>query len=348
MSRQNRKIYMRVIMMQRHRIDNLSKDLHAAASRQQETPSFRRTELNSNPQTRPQIFRSEMDYISRCILDYPNIETGGQLFGYWTVDGIPVVMYAIGPGPRANHQSTFFNQDVNYLLEVGNALRSRYGLQHIGEWHSHHRLGLASPSGHDSHTMVSTIREKNLGRFLLCIGNCNDRGSSLNPFMCDTACCVASSWNIIEGESPVRRVADSEMAPLLIHPRTRCANYSDPSMGAAAAPATPEYPEGYWLEKKSNGAVLNRMLEYMRSRNYQEAKTTVKLDRSGLVHLVSTSVATNGMQVVQDILFPQNFPNEAPQYKLLIGSEVEEKTGKWKYKGDIFNAFVKYYNYIND
>ena len=63
-----------------------------------------------------QIFKSELDYISRCILDRKNIETGGQLFGYWSEDGQPVVMYAIGPGPRANHQTTFFNQDVDYLL----------------------------------------------------------------------------------------------------------------------------------------------------------------------------------------------------------------------------------------
>ena len=86
------------------------------------------------------IYCSELDYISRCILDSTTIETGGQLFGFWTSTGIPVVLYAIGPGPLANHQVTFFNQDVDYLLNVGTALLQRYGLQHIGEWHSHHQL----------------------------------------------------------------------------------------------------------------------------------------------------------------------------------------------------------------
>jgi hypothetical protein len=28
------------------------------------------------------IYRSEIDFISRCILDYLDIETGGQLFGF--------------------------------------------------------------------------------------------------------------------------------------------------------------------------------------------------------------------------------------------------------------------------
>ena len=49
------------------------------------------------------VYQSELDYLSRCILDYPHIETGGQLFGYWTSAGVPVVLYAIGPGDKANH-----------------------------------------------------------------------------------------------------------------------------------------------------------------------------------------------------------------------------------------------------
>ncbi|MBP5477171.1 MAG: Mov34/MPN/PAD-1 family protein, partial [Paludibacteraceae bacterium] len=100
------------------------------------------------------IYRSELEFVSRCILDYPNIETGGQMFGYWTDDGTPVVLYTIGPGPRANHERSFFNQDVAYLESVGNMLIQKYGLQHIGEWHSHHKLGLAHPSGHDAASMA--------------------------------------------------------------------------------------------------------------------------------------------------------------------------------------------------
>lgn len=84
------------------------------------------------------IFKGEMDFISRCILDRKNIETGGQLFGYWTEDGTPVILYAIGPGPRANHQVTFFNQDIDYLVKVGNILRNRYGAA------PHRRVALAS------------------------------------------------------------------------------------------------------------------------------------------------------------------------------------------------------------
>lgn len=31
------------------------------------------------------VYQSELDYISRCILDYPQIETGGQLFGFYSI-----------------------------------------------------------------------------------------------------------------------------------------------------------------------------------------------------------------------------------------------------------------------
>ena len=72
------------------------------------------------------IYRSELDYISRCILDYKNIETGGQLFGYWTAGGSPVVVYAIGPGKKANHQVAFFNQDIDYIIFKSIFQRKRF------------------------------------------------------------------------------------------------------------------------------------------------------------------------------------------------------------------------------
>lgn len=151
-------------------------------SRRQASPVETIGQASADSASVAMIYRSELDYISRCILDSKTIETGGQLFGFWTSTGIPVVLYAIGPGPHANHQCTFFNQDVDYLVKVGNMLLQKYGLQHIGEWHSHHQLGLAHPSGHDASNMQMVIDQKHLGRFLLCIGNCDAHASTLNAF----------------------------------------------------------------------------------------------------------------------------------------------------------------------
>jgi hypothetical protein len=154
------------------------------------------------------IYKSELDYISRCVLDYPNIETGGDLFGFWTHSGYPVIQYVIGPGPNANHQSTFFNQDGNYLSEIGNKLRETHGLQHIGEWHSHHQLGLAEPSGHDISTVCKAITQYNLSNFFLVITNIRDNSSSVNGFMFNKEKgrdFDYAGWVILESHSPIRQ-----------------------------------------------------------------------------------------------------------------------------------------------
>lgn len=168
------------------------------------------------------IYQSEMEFIFRCILDYPSIETGGELFGFWSVSGTPVVLYAIGPGPHANHQPTFFNQDLDYLHSLGGLLVRRYGLHHIGEWHSHHQLGLAQPSGHDARTMIENIRNHHLHRFLCCIGNCREEAVTLNPFnFTESAQYTRADWVIKPMESPFRQVIDSQLGGQVIQPRAQ-------------------------------------------------------------------------------------------------------------------------------
>ena len=79
------------------------------------------------------IYQNELDYISRCILDYPNIETRGLLFVFGTSTGIPVVLYVIGPRRDAQHNPTSFIQDQDYLQSAGNELHKRFRLLHIGD-----------------------------------------------------------------------------------------------------------------------------------------------------------------------------------------------------------------------
>ena len=178
------------------------------------------------------IYRSELDFVSRCILDRPDIETGGELFGFWTAGGIPVVLFAIGPGPNANHQATFFNQDIGYLEKVGHYLFDKYGLLHIGEWHSHHKLGLAQPSGHDADTMASSIANNHLGRFLMALGNCTDEASVLNAFEFVEGFGTDwrhVPWEIKEVESPFRKAIedDANLFMRLLEPRTRIARHGN-------------------------------------------------------------------------------------------------------------------------
>jgi hypothetical protein len=180
-------------------------------------------DYNSNIKPSPTavIYSSELEYIARCIKDYPNIETGGQLYGAWTASGAPRIIYAIGPGPRANHESAFFNQDVEYLSSVGARLKE-YGLQHIGEWHSHHKLGLAQPSGHDARTMQNSIEQLNLHRLCLCIGNISAAGGiSIHPFNFVTGeHYVDARWDVITDKNQLRNVIDRDLAGLLINPQS--------------------------------------------------------------------------------------------------------------------------------
>ena len=304
---------------------------------------------DARPSARPEsgapiIYRSELDYISRCILDYPNIETGGQLFGYWTEGGVPVVLFAIGPGPNANHRSTFFNQDVQYLMAVGTELKRQFGLQHIGEWHSHHQLGLAKPSGHDVSTMVSTIREKDLGRFLLCIGNCNAHSSTLNPFMCDERTCTATRWDIIQEESPMRQPVYRHMSAILQDPETRYASHMDKSIDAGGR--VPAYSSGSWMRNPESGSLLNRMMHHVKACHSSAADVAVKLDERGRVHIVTTDYGRRGARWEEDILFPDSFPDEGPTCIVRTAVSSESFHDIWNKGDDTYKDFVDYYQNI--
>lgn len=212
------------------------------------------------------IYQGELDYISKCVLDWPDIETGGDLFGFWTYSGSPVIQYTIGPGKNSNHQVAFFNQDIDYLKEAGDALRHTHGLQHIGEWHSHHRLGLAEPSGHDITTVTRAIGNYNLGKFFLVITNVRKNSTGINGFMFTKQqgrIFDYTGWIVLNGESPVRNSFDKEFSNLVYQPRT-----SHPSISELTTSSLenmefvkPEYSSEYWLSDKSNHKVLKNIID---------------------------------------------------------------------------------------
>jgi len=308
------------------------------------------------------IYRSEFDYISRCILDYPNIETGGQLFGFWTSTGIPVVHYAIGPGKNANHQETFFNQDLDYLLKVGNFLLEKYGLQHIGEWHSHHQLGLAKPSGHDDSTMVNNIQRSHLRRFLLCIGNCTvERGVVLGDATLRTTLnafnfhedhgydYVKACWSIKECESPFRKLVDQDLRETLVHPYA-----AEPCHGKVYTMASQNsgtvvesFEDGYWLNSKDNKKVLVQIHALLKEK-FALRKVAVNLDEKHHVCItVSAATQENSCGSADtlptgaiSIYFPEGFPQKPVEISV---DEVTAEGGLWNFQGDILDAFIHYF-----
>ncbi|MBT3224231.1 MAG: hypothetical protein HN348_34620, partial [Proteobacteria bacterium] len=88
------------------------------------------------------IFASEIHAIVSEIRRYPHTETGGDLFGLWSHGGAPTVFLASLPGPGAIRQSHHFQQDPATHISLERLVWDYFGLQCVGLWHSHHRLGL--------------------------------------------------------------------------------------------------------------------------------------------------------------------------------------------------------------
>ena len=231
------------------------------------------------------IYESELSFLGKCILEFPNIETGGQLFGYWTASGAPVVVYALGPGPNANHQVAFFNQDVEYLERVGNILVSQFGLMHIGEWHSHHHLGLDKPSGHDANTMQRSIDNLHLNRFLLCIGICNGSQFSIKPynFIENHNEYTAASWEIKGAASPLRFTIDTYLSNLQFSAKQE------------------QTDVGTWFSIKSNRMKLKSMMDFLKAKpGAIDSKAQLK---DNIVEIIATF--NNRVEVIS---FPSDFP----------------------------------------
>jgi len=256
------------------------------------------------------IYREELDYIARWVVDYPNIETGGDLFGFWTYSGYPVIQYAIGPGPAANHQPAFFNQDADYLEDMGKVLRTAHGLQHIGEWHSHHRMGLAEPSGHDSNTINKAVTRYGLGQFFLVIANIRENAATINGFLYKKERGGRHdriSWVVLEGRNPIRQAFDAEFNEKVYRPVTQTAlitGLAVTGLGEAAM-IKPVYSSGYWLNEKSCHQELKKLLDSM---NRDMGKTEVFQEEKDKT--VFLDFKYHGQHFA--LYFPQEFPRSKP------------------------------------
>lgn len=285
--------------------------------------------LEIEPHDKAYSYQSEISFIGKCILDYPNIETGGQLFGYWTASGAPVVVYAIGPGPNANHQVAFFNQDVQYLERVGHILVSQFGLMHIGEWHSHHHLGLDKPSSHDANTMQKSIDRLHLNRFLLCIGNCNGSQYSIRPYNFIENCNAYSNaeWEIKGEVSPYRFQIQSYLA----------------NMEFAARQS--EHIEKTWFAEQSNRRKLKDMIDFMKS-------LPGSLDSKAQLVGETVELLTTFSDRIEVITFPSNFPSSPISINIKYHASEDTITKSMSAKevlklipdADLFESFKQQYN----
>jgi len=219
---------------------------------------------------------------------------------------------------------------------------SQYGLQHIGEWHSHHQLGLAHPSGHDAETMASSIRHRHLGRFLMSLGNCNDSATVVNAFEFVEAHGTdyrQLPWEVKEMCSPFRKEieSDPDLARIICNPRTVSATYGDlmtmRSAGPEKAGGGLPYPDGYWLNDPANGILLKKIVDQL-SLQSDDGKCGVYLTADKVVAL---SLLRGGTQ--ETITFEAGFPVCAPSVAR-AGVPVCVRT--WEPTGDIVSDVLAF------
>jgi len=103
------------------------------------------------------IMQSELEFIAGVANHWKETETGGELFGLLTHAGRPVIMLATPPGPKAIHETAHFRQCVTFIRQAESYLKDGFGLQYMGNFHSHHSLSIKGLSSGDilgTHTIA--------------------------------------------------------------------------------------------------------------------------------------------------------------------------------------------------
>ena len=95
------------------------------------------------------IFESELHVIADETLDYPSIETGGNLYGLLSHGRTPVIWLATRPAGNVHRRSTSLELDPQVHNLIMEFAWEQYGVQSLGMWHSHHQIGLFEPSEGD-------------------------------------------------------------------------------------------------------------------------------------------------------------------------------------------------------
>jgi transcriptional regulator with XRE-family HTH domain len=141
-----------------------------------------------------------------------SIETGGDLFGRW--HDVPTVLLATKAGPAAQRDHAHFRLDVAYLRQLSEVMATDWVLRYFGDWHSHHRLGLSSPSGGDRKRIFSIGGRNQFPNMAEIIVTLDDEGGDgiirIHPWIYDLSkegkAPLPLGVKVLPGLSPVRQV----------------------------------------------------------------------------------------------------------------------------------------------
>ena len=196
----------KVRMRLKSTIKRMQKQIDALRAKSGEGATGSIAAYKMKPPSAAMIYGSELHAVQGHVLRYPDLETGGSLYGWYSETGLPIIALATGPGRNAMHGATRFHADEQYSLEIGHKMIN-HGLQHVGEWHSHHTLGLAQPSEIDCRAMKAALSGSKARRFLCGIANIVGDKVTLNLFFFSAEAGLEYTGMplvVREGESPMR------------------------------------------------------------------------------------------------------------------------------------------------
>ncbi|MDM8008456.1 MAG: hypothetical protein QUV05_20145 [Phycisphaerae bacterium] len=128
------------------------------------------------------IYESELRVMAGVSAEWGEQETAGSLFGLWTQGGRPAVFLVTGPGPKAIHSSVHCQHDVEFFHAIRDIIEPSTGLQHAGDWHGHHYLGLERPSEGDLGQVKAVTSKNRCSRWCGIITTvCRSDGSDPSP-----------------------------------------------------------------------------------------------------------------------------------------------------------------------
>lgn len=250
------------------------------------------------------IYQSELDVMAKYMADSPSIETGGELFGYWSNKFEPIIQFVSGPGKNALHEIAFFRQDPEYLNVVGQVLFNEYGLFHIGTWHSHHRLGLEYPSHHDSFSMNNAVKTHGLSKFILMIGTYRKGVASVKGFSYPSADNLEEvRFQLIKSKSPIRKQLEISHPDVVITSKIK--NKKMENFEKIENQNIAVFPMGSFLESKAGQSKLYEITEVLKNEN-----DNVRILQSESNSEVYLSFRKRGDSY--ELVFPSAFPVTPP------------------------------------
>lgn len=105
------------------------------------------------------ISQSVCEFIEAAVQDSSGLETGGILMGPASPDpNTVIVTKASGAGPNAKRSPGAFIRDTAYCSLVLRNHYERFGVDYVGEWHSH-LGGPPGPSAGDLATLMAIMRD---------------------------------------------------------------------------------------------------------------------------------------------------------------------------------------------